>query len=56
MDRRRSAKATPALEAISEGKTNLTLSPGLALYHRHQAEDDPKENALSCAPTPKASL
>jgi len=25
--------ATPALEAISEGKTNLTLTPVFALYH-----------------------
>jgi hypothetical protein len=26
-----------------------------ALYHRHQAGDDPKEEALSCALTPRAS-
>jgi hypothetical protein len=56
MDRRRSAKATPALEAISEGKTNLTLTPGLAPYHRHQAGNDPKEKAPGRALTPLASL
>jgi hypothetical protein len=56
MDRRRSAKTTPALEAISEGKTNLTLTPVFAISHRHQAGNDPKEKALSRALTPRGSL